>query len=388
MNTEGSKPRRSPNLTDGYRSRAILVSLDKDEKDVPVEDLMDELAMLLENLGLPVLRRIVQNRESEDPATFVGKGKAEELKRIANEAQAGLIVFDGSLTPIQVKNLKERTGCGIWDRPWVIMEVFRRRARSSEAKLQVELARCRYEIPHLKGLGLQMSRTGAGIATRGPGETEFERHRRKVERRIRDIEEKLEGIRGRRENQRKRRTRSGLASFSLVGYTNAGKSTLFKALSGDSLVVAKDQLFTTLDTTVRSFKLPNFGTALLTDTVGFLRNLPPNLIAAFRATLEEVCEADALIWVVDATTAENETMLLSVENTLRELGAWDIPRIIALNKTDLVTTASVRQFTSKYGALGERVVPICAREKQGIHDLLQELERLLLETKLLKEGER
>jgi GTP-binding protein HflX len=268
------------------------------------------------------------------------------------------------------------------------MEVFRRRARSSEAKLQVELARCRYEIPHLKGLGLQMSRTGAGIATRGPGETEFERHRRKVERRIRDIEEKLDGIRGRRENQRKRRVRSGLPIFSLVGYTNAGKSTLFKSLSGDPLVVSKDQLFTTLDTTVRSFRLPKRGTALLTDTVGFLRNLPPTLIAAFRATLEEVREADALIWVVDATTAENETMLLSVEETLRELGAWEMPRIIALNKTDLATPESIAQFTRKCVALGEKVVPISALEGLGLHQLLQELEKILLETKLSKEGER
>ncbi len=382
------KPRRSTRPADRSRSKVILVSLDKGERDVPVADLMDELEMLLENLGLAVQRKIVQSRETEDPATFVGKGKVDELKRVAIEEKAGLIVFDASLTPIQAKNLKERTGCGIWDRPWVIMEVFRRRARSSEAKLQVELARCRYEIPHLKGLGLQMSRTGAGIATRGPGETEFERHRRKVERRIRDIEEKLDGIRGRRENQRKRRVRSGLPIFSLVGYTNAGKSTLFKSLSGDPLVVSKDQLFTTLDTTVRSFRLPKRGTALLTDTVGFLRNLPPTLIAAFRATLEEVREADALIWVVDATTAENETMLLSVEETLRELGAWEMPRIIALNKTDLATPESIAQFTRKCVALGEKVVPISALEGLGLPQLLQELEKILLETKLSKEGER
>ncbi|MFA0889022.1 MAG: GTPase HflX [Synergistales bacterium] len=382
------KPRRSTRPADRSRSKVILVSLDKGERDVPVADLMDELEMLLENLGLAVQRKIVQSRETEDPATFVGKGKVDELKRVAIEEKAGLIVFDASLTPIQAKNLKERTGCGIWDRPWVIMEVFRRRARSSEAKLQVELARCRYEIPHLKGLGLQMSRTGAGIATRGPGETEFERHRRKVERRIRDIEEKLDGIRGRRENQRKRRVRSGLPIFSLVGYTNAGKSTLFKSLSGDPLVVSKDQLFTTLDTTVRSFRLPKRGTALLTDTVGFLRNLPPALIAAFRATLEEVREADALIWVVDATTAENETMLLSVEETLRELGAWEMPRIIALNKTDLATPESIAQFTRKCVALGEKVVPISALEGLGLPQLLQELEKILLETKLSKEGER
>lgn len=388
MNTEDSKPRRTSKPVKEPSPRAILVSLDKNDSSVPVIELMDELALLLENLDFEVVRKVVQNRESEDPATYVGKGKAEELGGAAKDLDAQLIVFDAVLTPIQVKNLKKKTGCSIWDRPWVIMEVFRRRARSSEAKLQVELARCRYEIPHLKGLGLQMSRLGAGIATRGPGETEFERHRRKVERRIRDIEQKLAGIRERRSNQRKRRARSGIPLFSLVGYTNAGKSTLFRMLSGDSQVSSKDQLFTTLDTTVRSFRLPGHGPALLTDTVGFLRNLPPGLIAAFRATLEEVLEADALIWVVDATTSESETMLSSVETALRELGAWEMPRIIALNKVDLLQAEEIEFFTRKFRLLGEKVVPISAKTALGIPVLVRELEQIVRERAISKEGER
>lgn len=388
MNTEGLKQNPANAPVSFPKKKVLLVSLDRGKRDYPLEELMDELEMLLGNLDLFVVRKIVQKREKEDPATFLGKGKAEELGKTAIEYGASVIVFDGVLSPVQVKNLKEKTGCSVWDRPWVIMEVFRRHARSSEAKLQVELARCRYEIPHLKGLGQQMSRTGAGIATRGPGETEFERHRRKIERRIRDIEKKLREITERRDNQRKRRSRSGLPVVSLVGYTNAGKSTLFKALSGDSLVRVKDQLFTTLDTTVRTFSLPFSGTALLADTVGFLRNLPPGLIAAFRSTLEEVLEADALVWVVDATKTERETVISSVEETLRELGAWEIPRIVALNKIDLLEKEEVSRTIREIELTGERVVPISAKDRIGFEDLKNELEKVLLEKRMTMEGKR
>jgi GTP-binding protein HflX len=384
VNIEGSRTSRPLTETEASEDRVLLVSLDTGESGASAAEQLEELEVLLETLGKKTVRKMVQHRDREDPATFIGKGKACELERIAKETQSRLLVFDTSLTPVQTKNLGEKSGCIVWDRPRVIMEVFRKRARSSEAKLQVELALCRYEIPHLKGLGLQMSRAGAGIATRGPGETEFERHRRKLERRIRSIEKKLEGIRGRRENQRKRRDRSGLPLFSLVGYTNAGKSTLFRALSGDSFVLSKDQLFTTLDTTVRSFRLPNFGTALLTDTVGFIRNLPPGLIAAFRATLEEIREADVLVWVVDATKIEDETVQASVEGILQDLGVWEMPRIIALNKTDLVTREAVERFVRNFRCQGETVVPICGLTQEGLPELKHEMERILSEMKLSK----
>lgn len=384
MNTEGSRTSQLLTGMGASEERVLLVSLDTGKRDSSALELQEELEVLLETLGKKTLRKLVQHRDREDPATFIGKGKADELKKISKEAGARLVVFDTSLTPVQAKNLSESSGCIVWDRPRVIMEVFRKRARSSEAKLQVELALCRYEIPHLRGLGLQMSRTGAGIATRGPGETEYERHRRKLERRIRSIEKKLEGIRGRRENQRKRRNRSGLPLFSLVGYTNAGKSSLFKALSGDSFVLSKDQLFTTLDTTVRAFCLPHFGSALITDTVGFIRNLPPDLIAAFRATLEEIREADALVWVVDATKIGDETVLVSVEEILKDLGVWEMPRIIALNKIDLVGREVAEKFLRSYRRQGESVIPTCALTGEGLPELMIEMERVVSEGKLSK----
>ena len=384
MNTEGSRTSRLLTGMGASEERVLLVSLDTGKRDSSALELQEELEVLLETLGKKTVRKLVQHRDREDPATFIGKGKADELKKISKEAGARLVVFDTSLTPVQAKNLSESSGCIVWDRPRVIMEVFRKRARSSEAKLQVELALCRYEIPHLRGLGLQMSRTGAGIATRGPGETEYERHRRKLERRIRSIEKKLEGIRGRRENQRKRRNRSGLPLFSLVGYTNAGKSSLFKALSGDSFVLSKDQLFTTLDTTVRAFCLPHFGSALITDTVGFIRNLPPDLIAAFRATLEEIREADALVWVVDATKIGDETVLVSVEEILKDLGVWEMPRIIALNKIDLVGREVEEKFIRSYRRQGESVIPTCALTGEGLLELMIEMERVVSEGKLSK----
>lgn len=382
MNIEGSKASRPLTETDGSEDSVLLVSLDTGQESVGAAELLEELEILLGTLGKTTVRKMIQYRDREDPATFIGKGKAIELREIARETGAHLVVIDASLTPVQAKNLSEKSGCIVWDRPRVIMEVFRKRARSSEAKLQVELALCRYEIPHLKGLGMQMSRAGAGIATRGPGETEFERHRRKLERRIRNIEKKLDEIRARRENQRKRRSRSGLPLYSLVGYTNSGKSTLFRALCGDPLVCSRDQLFTTLDTTVRAFRLPNFGPALITDTVGFIRNLPPDLIAAFRATLEEIREADVLIWVVDATKIEDETILVSVERTLQDLGVWEMPRIIALNKTDLVGREAVEHFIRRYGHKGERVIPICALTQNGLPELTKEMERVVTEGKL------
>jgi len=384
VNTEGSRTSRLLTGMGASEERVLLVSLDTGKRDSSALELQEELEVLLETLGKKTVRKLVQHRDREDPATFIGKGKADELKKISKEAGARLVVFDTSLTPVQAKNLSESSGCIVWDRPRVIMEVFRKRARSSEAKLQVELALCRYEIPHLRGLGLQMSRTGAGIATRGPGETEYERHRRKLERRIRSIEKKLEGIRGRRENQRKRRNRSGLPLFSLVGYTNAGKSSLFKALSGDSFVLSKDQLFTTLDTTVRAFCLPHFGSALITDTVGFIRNLPPDLIAAFRATLEEIREADALVWVVDATKIGDETVLVSVEEILKDLGVWEMPRIIALNKIDLVGREVEEKFIRSYRRQGESVIPTCALTGEGLLELMIEMERVVSEGKLSK----
>ena len=256
---------------------------------------LDELVMLLENLRIPTVARVVQNRVVPDPASFIGSGKAEEIKDFAAKTGATLLVVDDFLSPTQKSNLQKITSLQVWDRAFVIMKIFENRAHTAEAKLQVELAQYRYEIPSLKGLGHQMSRTGGGIGTRGPGETEFERHRRKLERRIKGITERLEEVRKRRRERRDKRRRDGVPLVALVGYTNSGKSTLLKALSKDETIISANQLFSTLDTVVRRVSYRDGGGFLLSDTVGFIRKLPPELVAAFRATLEEVSGAALLL---------------------------------------------------------------------------------------------
>ena len=260
-------------------------------------------------------------RDKAHSALFVGTGKAEELAEAVRAHEIELAVFNHELTPTQERNLEKTLQCRVLDRVGLILAIFAQRAQSQEGKLQVELAQCRYEIPSLKGLGHQMSRTGGGIGTRGPGETEFERHRRKLERRIRSITERLEEVRRRRGERRERRRKEGAPLAALVGYTNSGKSTLLKALSKDATILAADQLFSTLDTVVRRINFRDGGAFLLSDTVGFIRKLPPELVAAFRATLEETAGADLLRVVLDASEEDPQGNLSVVLDTLRELEA-------------------------------------------------------------------
>lgn len=292
---------------------------------------------------------------------------------MARSLNAGVLVFDDALTPGQVFNLKKRTGLDILDRPGVIVTIFQARAHTAEAKLQVELARCRYEIPHLKGLGQQMSRTGGGIGTRGPGETEFERHRRKLERRIRDIDKKLQVVRQRREYQRRRRSRAGFPTVALVGYTNSGKSTLLRTLSGDTSIFAADQLFSTLDTAVRRVFLPDKREILMADTVGFVRKLPPALVAAFRATLEEVSTADLVLLVQEAASPDVTETLAAVQQTLFDIGAGAVPRIVLLNKTDLVDPVFLGRMQERLSGMGETVIPVSALRGDGLDVLLHRI---------------
>ena len=262
--------------------KAVIAAVDCGSAD-DTEQSLDELVMLLENIGVPVAARVVQKRKIPDPAHFIGAGKALEIKEYALPNEVTHLVVDDFLSPTQKSNLQKVTGLQVWDRAFVIMKIFESRAHTAEAKLQVELAQYRYEIPSLKGLGHQMSRTGGGIGTRGPGETEFERHRRKLDRRMKSIEQRLDDVRKRREERRDRRRRDGVPVAALVGYTNSGKSTLLQALSKDAGIVAKDQLFSTLDTVVRKISYRGGeGHFLLSDTVGFIRKLPPALVAAFR----------------------------------------------------------------------------------------------------------
>ncbi|HOP52639.1 MAG: GTPase HflX [Thermovirgaceae bacterium] len=356
--------------------KAFLVALDEDDSlDVPGS--LEEMSLLLGNLGITTTGISIQRRSRPDPGSFIGSGKAELVGAEARDLGAGLIVVNGSLSPGQAAALGRLTGLAVWDRPLVIMKIFEDRAQTGEAKLQIELARCRYEIPFIKGLGLQMSRPGGGVGTRGPGETEFERHRRKLERRIREINRKIEAIRERRKDQRKHRIRAGLATVALTGYTNSGKSTLLRRLSGDSDLPVADKLFSTLDPFIRRVRLPGGDPALFADTVGFIRDLPPDLVTAFRATLEEVAAADLVILVADPSSGRYEKDVEVVEEVLASIGAGTVPRIIALNKIDRLDPETVEPIRALAGRSGDRVVPISALRGDKIPELLSVVEEML-----------
>jgi GTP-binding protein HflX len=334
-------------------------------------DELDELVLLLDNLDVPVVGRVIQKRKTPDPATFLGKGKALEIKNFASVVGANLLVVDDELSPTQRSNLRKATGLDVWDRAFTIMRIFERRAITAEAKLQVELASLRYEIPSLKGLGHQMSRLGGGIGTRGPGETEFERHRRKLERRIKFIEKNLQDVRKRRSQHRYRRSRDGSRVVSLVGYTNSGKSTILRSLSRDESIKAEDRLFSTLDTLTRRIGAPlSQDSFLLSDTVGFIKKLPPELVAAFRATLEEASGADLLLLVTDVSTPEPLQNFEVVLETLREIGADEIPRIVVLNKIDRVSEESLF-VAAGLESRGEEVLRVSALTREGLPELVR-----------------
>ncbi len=336
--------------------RAVITGLQLPGEE-NLELLIDELVLLLANLDIETVAVSTQKKEKPDPAFLLGSGKVEDLKILADASKADLIVCNDMLSPIQMSNLRGKTECEVWDRALVIMKIFERRAKSAEAKLQIDLARCRYELPHIRGLGKQMSNAGAGIGTRGPGETEFERHRRKLQSRIVEATRKLAEIKKRREGQRRQRRRSGIPTVALVGYTNSGKTTLLRRLCGDEKLYAADQLFATLDTAVRSVRLPSGRSILMTDTVGFIRNLPPTLIAAFRTTLEEACQADMLLIVLDANDPEILSTYDVIQETLLEIGAATRPRAIILNKIDRAGIFRVKRITEQLAPAG---VPICA----------------------------
>ena len=358
-------------------SGAILAALSLPEQTDGPEERLEELSLLLTTLGIETLGTAVQNRSDPDPACLLGRGKAEELERFCSSQRARYLVVNESLTPVQKANLEKITKVTVWDRPFVIMKIFERRAITAEARLQVQLALTRYEIPHLKGLGLQMSRAGAGIGTRGPGETEFERHRRRLERRVREITKKLENVRRQRRLVRDRRRKRGIPTVSLVGYTNSGKSTLLRALSGDDSIVAQDRLFSTLDTSVRRIPLLGGGAFLLSDTVGFIRGLPPELVAAFRATLEEIREAELLLLVLDASDGRAMETFEVILGTLAALDCQTLPRLLLLNKLDAVSGVEAEVLAAALEGAGEVVMRISALRGDGLPELKAEVERFL-----------
>ena len=316
-------------------SAATLPALDDERREFSAEESMAELRDLISSAGAGIAGEILQRRQKPDPATLIGSGKLEELKGAVASTAPDLVIFDHELTPSQQRNLERELEVRVLDRTQLILDIFARHARPREGQLQVELAQLQYLLPRLAGRGVQMSQLGGGIGTRGPGETQLETDRRKIYRRIRHVKEQLDNVRRIRSQQRQRRESVPIATIALVGYTNAGKSTLFNALTKAG-VLESARMFATLDPTLRQVVLPSKRQVLLSDTVGFIRNLPHTLVSAFRATLEEVQRASLLLHFSDVTSPTAAEQQAQVEEVLRELESQDKPRIYVMNKVDLL----------------------------------------------------
>jgi len=315
------------------RERAFLIALDLPRARFDPDDSLDELGALVAAAGGEVVGRATQRRSAPDPRTWIGKGKVVEVATAAKRLRCDLVVADEELAPSQQRALEEGLGIRVVDRSGVIIDIFAKHARTKEGRVQVELAQLQYMRPRLRGLWQGLSRLGGGVGTRGPGESLLETDRRVIDRRLEDLKERLADVQKQRAATRRSRSRDGLFLAALVGYTNAGKSTLMNALSGADVLVA-DQPFATLDPTTRRTTLPNGTVVLLSDTVGFVNKLPPTLVAAFRATLEELEDADLLVQVVDVSHPNLHERMAVVAATLRDLGLADRPSLIVLNKAD------------------------------------------------------
>ena len=377
--------------------RAILVGLDlksgahrgskprssADPSTHAAEESLEEMKALADTAGAHVEETIVQSRQAPDSATLIGSGKLDELRRLLHVHDANLVLFDAELTPTQLRNLERALDCKILDRTQLILDIFARRARTREGQLQVELAQLNYLLPRLAGRGTEMSRLGGGIGTRGPGETQLETDRRGIYRRIKKLNDQLESVRGGRGTQRRQRQSVPLATIALVGYTNAGKSTLFNRLTGAE-VLADARMFATLDPTVRHLTLPSHRKVLASDTVGFIRHLPTTLVKAFRATLEEVTEAALLLHVVDASSPSAPQHTAHVFEVLADIGADQTRQILVLNKMDQMDSAGGDIESLAQRILGEvkasartEAIPVSARSGAGFGELLQAIDNAL-----------
>ena len=360
---------KSSNLA--KNERALLVGVEQ-QNGWDVVSSLCELAQLTETAGAEVIGTLTQKKDRPDPAFFIGRGKLDELRLLRQEQGANIIIFDDELSPAQQRNLEQSVGIKVLDRTALILDIFAQRARSHEGKLQVELAQLKYSLPRLGGQGLVLSRLGGGIGTRGPGETKLEVDRRRIRSRISDIEKEIDNIKKHRGLHRERRKQSQISTIALVGYTNAGKSTLLNRLT-DAGVLAEDKLFATLDPTTRRIALPSGREALLTDTVGFIQKLPHHLVAAFRATFEEVIQADLLLHVLDISHPMFQEQSNAVFEVLREFKSDDKPTITVFNKIDAVSDQHLIERCLRQPSS----VAISAATGQGIDKLFQMIDNFL-----------
>lgn len=342
------------------------------------EESLAELRTLAESAGAKVVGEILQHRDRPDPATLIGAGKLEEIAGAAASVNADVLLFDHDLSPSQQRNIEKVVDRRVIDRTQLILDIFARHARTREGQLQVELAQLHYLMPRLAGHGIEMSQLGGGIGTRGPGETQLETDRRKIARRVRHLEQQIENVRRIRAQQRQRRQSVPVATVALVGYTNAGKSTLFNALARAG-VLSSPKMFATLDPTIRAIELPSKRKVLLSDTVGFIRNLPHTLVSAFRATLEEVQRASLILHVSDASSRLSEEQDAQVELVLKELEAEKKPRLRVMNKLDLLDEEVVQSLLSDAARDGSKTVYVSATEGIGLDTLRERIDTMIEE---------
>jgi GTPase len=362
------------------RERVLLVGVSvkksarapRPESFVAARESLTELEELAHSAGAHIEGTLLQVRDALDPATLVGRGKLDEIRAEAHSRHVPLVIVDHDLTPVQLRNMEKVTGCRVIDRTQLILDIFATHARSREGQLQVELAQLNYLLPRLTGRGEELSRLGGGIGTRGPGEQKLETDRRRIRDRVRKIEQLIETVRRQRTTRRRARQAVPLGMVALVGYTNAGKSTLFNALT-HSAVLTSSKMFATLDPTIRAVRLPSRRRVLLSDTVGFVRDLPPDLIAAFRATLEEVQEAAVIVQVSDISSPQHAEQDAEVLKVLKDLGVQDRPQVHVLNKIDRLPQEELHLLRNSNGN-HERTAFTSAVTGQGLEDLLERID--------------